>query len=120
MKTGAGVTSFFYAVVLSLWIVTLPQLKYYLEYGDETAQEQSIEKVASIDQGDLFLIKQNNHASLGTLRGDFPSYLDHFVNEYFFNHLYLCSLFSTVFARSEAVDLGFEFIDLIFPFHYFW
>lgn len=120
MKIRAGVTSFFYAVVLSLWIVSLPQLKYYLEYGNETALEQSNEKVASIDQGDLFLVKQNNSTSLGTLRGDFPPNLNHFVNEHFFNHLYLCSLFSTVFSHLETVDLSFEFIDLIFPFHYFW
>lgn len=98
----------------------LPQLKYYLEGDDEIALEQSMEKVTSIDHGDLFLIKQSNNASLGTLRGDSPPYLGCFVNEHFFNHLYLCSLFSTVFAHLEAVDLSFEFIDLIFPFHYFW
>lgn len=120
MKTRAGAVSFFYAVVLSLWIVALPQLKYYLDDGGGVALEQADEKVASIDQSDFFLIKQNSNTYSWTLRGDLASYLDQLVNEYIFNHLYISSLSSVVFFRLWAVDLSFEFIDLIFPFHYFW
>lgn len=120
MKVRVGAVSFFYAIVLSLWIVTLPQLKYYLDDRVEVALEQTDEKVAPIDQGFFFLIKQNNNTHWGTLRGDFASNLDHFVNEYILNHLYVNSLSSVVFSRLRAVDLSFEFIDLIFPFHYFW
>jgi len=120
MKTKAGELSFFYAVILSLWIVTLPQLKYCLDDGGKVALEQADEKVASIEQSDFLLIKQNSNTNPGPLRGDLASYLDQLVNEYIFNHLYLSSLSSVVFSQLWAVDLSFEFIDLIFPFHYFW
>jgi hypothetical protein len=110
----------FYAIVLSLWSVAVPLADYHWQSELSVVLETTDEKVHSFDQADVYFLAGQNNNFWGIFRTDFPSHLDHYFNNYIFQHLYLKNFYATAISLFESVDVKFEFIDLIFPFHYFW
>ena len=111
--------AYFYAVVLSLWSSVIPLIAGSLSVVDTL--EIASEKVSSYDPSNsVFLVNQNGSYQSVSFRtaGDNPNI--HFFNEGNFQFVFLKNIFATAFLMLKGGDINFEFIDLIYPFHYFW
>ena len=112
-------SAYFYAVALALWTAVIPITASPLPIAD--AFEITSEKVSSYDQSSsVFLVNPNSayHSVSFRTGGDNPNI--HFFNEGNFQFVFLKNIFATAFSLLKAGDINFEFIDLIYPFHYFW
>src|SRR5690606_39367237 len=114
------VSAYFYAIVLSLWSVSIPLADYNGSHSLLPDLETTDEKLYSLDQSDIYFLASQYNNFLGAFRTDGSNHLDHYFNHPTFQHLYLKNFYASTRAFLEAVDVKFEFIDLIFPFHYFW
>lgn len=111
--------AYFYAIALSLWTAVIPLDASTLPMVD--AQEMTSEKVSSFDRSNsVFLVNQNSLYQSISFRIDGDSPNIHFFNEGNFQFVFLKNIFATAFSISRSRDINFEFIDLIYPFHYFW
>lgn len=109
-----------YAIILSLWSMALsPGVLSGIGTGLQRTASSG-EKVESLVQPDhLYLVSQGTvYNSL--FRVNVAPFLDRFFNEHTFQFLFLRNACVVAFARTAATDVRFEFIDLIFPYHYFW
>ena len=120
MNLYGKILAYFYAIVLSLWSVAIPLVDYHWPRELPIGLETTDEKVHSLDQTDIYFLATQNNNFWSAFRTDSPNYLDHYSNDYAFQHRYLENCYATAISFLEAVDVKFEFIDLIFPFHYFW
>jgi hypothetical protein len=111
--------AYFYAIALSLWTAVIPLSTAPLSMAD--AREITSEKVSSFDgSNSVFLVNQNSLYQSISFRVDGASPNIHFFNEGNFQFVFLKNIFATAFSILRARDINFEFIDLIYPFHYFW
>lgn len=111
--------AYFYAVALSLWSMAMPVTASPLSLGN--VQEIPTEKVSAFDQsGPVCLLNQNIFYQSQSFRTDGDNYDIHFFNEGNFQFVFLKNIFATAYSILKARDINFEFIDLIYPFHYFW
>ncbi len=113
--------AYFYALVLSFWSIAIPPGDFSSLRVYSTQLETSSDKISSIDPPEnVFLVSPNLNSFTGSFPVDQLSYLDHFFNEHTFQFKYLQGLFATTFSFLKNIEVKFSFIDLIFPFHYFW
>lgn len=85
------------------------------------AKEVASEKVSSYDLSDpMVLVNQNSPYLSISFRTDGGNSNIHFFNEGDFQFVFLKNIYATAFLILKAGDINFEFIDLIYPFHYFW
>ena len=108
------------AIILSLWSIALPQGDFlHFDTGIFSAGPFA-EKVESLTQpGHAYLVSQSNVYS-SIFRLNAAPDLNHFFNEHTFQFIFLANACIVDFARTAAIEVQFEFIDLIFPYHYFW
>jgi len=110
---------YFLALTLSLGSALIPWAASPWSVAD--VQETPSEKVSSYDHPDLFFIlNQSNPGYTNCVRPDGDSSNIHFFNEGDFQFGFLKNIYATAFSILKAGDINFEFIDLIYPFHYFW
>lgn len=111
--------AYFYALALSLWSVAMPVTASPLSLV--STQELPTEKVSAFDQsGPICLLSQNISYPSHSFRTDGESQDIHFFNEGNFQFVFLKNVFATAYSILKDRDINFEFIDLIYPFHYFW
>lgn len=110
---------YFLALTLSLGVALTPWTAGPLSVGE--VQEIPTEKVSAHDHHDLILIvSQSNYSYSNCFRTGGDSTNIHFFNEGNFQFVFLKNIFATAYSILKATDLNFEFIDLLYPFHYFW
>ncbi len=108
------------AIILSLWSVVLPPGEFsHIDTGIRSGGPLA-EKVESLHQFDpAYLVSQSNLYS-SIFRINAAPDLNHFFNEHAVQYFLLNNACIVAFALTTAIELQLEFIDLIFPYHYFW
>lgn len=121
MSFYAHILAYFYALALSLWMVVVPPGNVSGIFFQNPEMAGSAAQVDDLTvNGDLFIFSPNQYSSAWGIRGDHSQDLDDFSLQHVYRNLYLADLCATVLAVLSAVEINFPFIDLLFPFHYFW
>ena len=120
MSVYAHILAYFYSVALSLWMVVISPGNVsgiFFQHPEKTASAEQVDDLKVNEN--LFLFSTNQSSAWG-IRGDHSQDLDNFSLEHTYRNLCLADLCATVLAVLLAVEINFPFIDLLFPFHYFW
>lgn len=117
MKINGRGLAYFYALVLSLWSIAILNKDFSSAVFFHQNSSEATEKVSSSDQDEvLFLV---SHYTV-CFQGDANSKMVHLFNNHTFQYLYLNQICATAYSFLQAAEINFEFIDLLYPFHYFW
>lgn len=107
-----------YALAFAIWSVIPLAEAPSIHFHERSSSEESISQLGKTEG--IFLLSHNNPSYSGTVRTSGNNDLVHFFNEGTFQYVFLKNIFATAFDFLKAHDINFEFIDLIYPFHYFW
>lgn len=121
MNPAGKLLAYFYAFVLSFGCIAIPQSEGSFIHITPNGQEIPSEIVDSQSQPDHYFLSS---LGLKTIAAYHPvDHLSHFTHYFYdkaFQFHYLKALFSTTLSVLEGIEIKFEFIDGIFPFHFFW
>lgn len=108
-----------YALAFVLWSIAIPNTETpSVHFQESSSAEQSVSTLSK--SGNAFLLSQNSFGYSGSFRTEGNNDTIHFFHYGTFQYVFLKSIFATAFTLLKANEINFEFIDLIYPFHYFW
>lgn len=121
MKLFGKIFGYFYTLVLSLWIIALPQYDFFLPEGQTTKLEVFSEEAGSVGYEDNFyLLSHNNHLYAGNFQDKSHTETEFFCDGYPYPDLYWKNSRSTALSFLVADIVYFKATDIVFPFHSFW
>lgn len=125
MNRYGRIVAYLYVIGLLFWHIAIVQGDFYRGESKflcevHSPSKTANDKVSSLGHLHLLFLGSPNYSSFfGNFPLDHHFSQSHFFHEGAFQYRYLESLHTAALSSLRGVDLKFEFVDLIFPYHYF-
>lgn len=121
MNLSGIILGYFYTVVLSLWVIALPQYSHSIVEDNSTQLEVFSEESSSLEQPDKFyLLTPGNNLYTGSIQGFGHPEMGLLFQGFSLQDLYWKNFGAAALSFLAAVNIKSKATDFIFPFHFFW
>lgn len=113
--------AYFYALTLSLGVLCTPSAAQYLPAARQLDWFGSVEKIDASEHFDPgYIIIENNETHSFSYNNSVERDILSFYKTGNFYYSFVNNIYETAFTLSKIHEINFKFIDLIYPFNYFW